>query len=408
MRPRRACLVLWLLLGVGLAHAQYIRCFVKDYTLEESFANPREYTYMAQIDVLSAAPVMLSFDEISFGPVLSDGCPEHARRDALQFFWSDRPAFAAPFAVLPVHCDDQRPLSFGMSTVSPNRWGHKSRNVRDGTVFRPQLGHASMLSGIYAPRQETLRVRSLMIRMRSFRIPDRKLRVRSCIRTEDVPYDMPLDAYEVGVPRLLPIAECVFERGGWCSTRLGYINSAGGQLQLKYDSKLNRLMPGKMENGFTMPSEFEEGIHLPGSISPALHAVWPCDDPDEPEHAEWRLDGLMLFLQNKDWMCNDGLSANLLDDGVDTEAEDKRYLAGYQGKPYVHKKLKPQVARHKLVANLDYSFAEIHWAKAGVSANMYSTVAWDAHVYRMALARGQVAPAAETYSHHLEANKTAV
>lgn len=404
MRPTWACLVLVVLsMAAGLASGQYIRCFVQDYVLEETFGNPTEYTYVANVDVLSAAPVLLSFDEVSFGPVLSDGCPEHARRDAIQFFWSDLPGFAAPFAVFPVHCDDQKPLEFGISTVSANRWGAKARNVRDGTVFRPQMGHASMLSGLYTPRQATSRVRPLMIRMRSLRIPGRKLRVRSCVRTEDVPYDMPLDAYEVGVPRLLPIAECVFERGGWCSTRLGYINSAGGQLQIKYDSKANRLMPGKMENGFTMPSEFNEGIHMPNSISPALHVVWPCDDPDEPEHAEWRLDGLMLFLQNKDWLCNDGLTASVLDDGVDTETEDKRHLAGYQAKPYVHKKLKKQVVRHRLIANINYLQAEKHFKAAGIVAYQYSTVARDAHIYAMALARGEVTEASLTYYLH---NKT--
>lgn len=407
MRPAWACLVLAVVLSItaGLASGQYIRCFVQDYALEETFGNPTEFTYVATIDVLSAAPVLLSFDEISFGPVLSDGCPEHARRDALQFFWSDLPGFAAPFAVFPVDCDDRKPLEFGISTVSPNRWGTKSRNVRDGTVFRPQMGHASMLSGIYTPRQATARVRPLMIRMRSLRIPERKLRVRSCVRTEDVPYDMPLNAYEVGVPRLLPIAECVFERGGWCSTRLGYINSAGGQLQIKYDSKANRLMPGKMENGFAMPSEFNEGIHMPNSISPALHVVWPCDNPDEPEHAEWRLDGLMLFLQNKDWLCNDGLTSSVLDDGVDTETEDKRHLSGYQAKPYVHKKLKKQVVRHKLIANINYLQAEKHFKAAGIVAYQYSTVARDAHIYAMALARGQATEASLTY--YLN-NKTAL
>ena len=406
MRPFWACLVL-LTLSVGLARAQYIRCFVQDYTLTEVFGNANEVAFAATIDVLSAAPVMLSFDEISFGGVLSDGCPAHARRDALQFFWSDRTDFAAPFSVFPVGCSDQRPLTFGVGTAAPDRWGSKARSVRDGTIFRPQLGHASMLSGIYTPRQEPLRVRSLMIRMRSYRPPDRKLRVRSCIRTEDVPYDMPLDAYEVGVPRLLPIAECVFERGGWCSTRLGYINSAGGQLELKYDSKANRLMPGKMENGFRMPSVFNEGIHLPGSIKPNLHVVWKCDHPDEPEHAEWRLDGLMVFLQNKDWLCNDALATSLVDDGVDTEAEDKRYLANYQAKPYVHKRLKVQKARHRLIADLDYGIAAVKWAELGVSDAQYSTAARDAHVYTMALARGKV-DAPPSPEDHGNTNKTVV
>ena len=386
MRPVWPCLLLVLLFVVGLSQAQYIRCFVQDYEMIEINGNPNEIAYGAEVDVLNAMPLMLSFDDVSLSAVLSDGCPAKARRDAIQFFWSDRPDFAAPFAAYPVHCDDRKPLTFGISTVSQNHWGTHARNVRDGTSFRPQLGRASMLSGVYTSRQDTLRHRYLMVRMRSLRLYERKLRLRSCVRTEDVPYSMPEGAYEVSVPQLLPIAECVFESGGWCSTQLGYINSAGGQLHIPYGSKANRLLPSNMENGFSMPAYFEEGIHMPSSFEPRLHAVWPCNNVEEPEHAEWRLDGMMLYLENKDWLCNDALSVNAFDQGVDTEAEDKRYLSWYQAKPYVHKKLKTLRARRK-VLELDYHLATAHWAKAGVSDAQYSTVARDAHARIVELAR---------------------
>jgi hypothetical protein len=353
------------------ACAQPVRCFVRDYTLEEmnhteQGSGAHLTIYWAHVDVLAGAPLMLNLDDIGLSRVQINNCADGATTDMLRLMWSADPAFSAPFAALPLKCAARDSLSFGLSTLGAEQWGRTPRTVRDGSLFGAQGGRASMLTGAYHVRQTPERHRVLSLRMTSYRTFERPLAVRTCVWADQVPYDMPAEMREVPPPRLLPLMDCTMDLGGRCSANLGYVNSAGMPLDVRHPSPLNKLVPLSMENGFQMLQRFEDGTHLPSEFRPALHVSWVCDHAAEPSAAVWRLDGLELALNSHDQMCNAADEVDTLNVNIERVAARHRAMAKYQDTdPFISRELKPPVVQYTN-QRVSVQLAETHWRKAGV------------------------------------------
>lgn len=377
-------LALLLLLLMGTARAQVpVRCFVQQYAMQPMAggvdgvpaAGAGAY-YSAQLDLLVASPLMLSFDTVSLSPVEQNNCPPNAPNDWLEFYWSNLTAYSAAFARYPTRCGDQAPLVFGMQTLATLWWGRAARSVSDNRAFRPQLGTVSMLTGLYAEGQSPSRTRPLQIRMASTRQFERALSVRTCMLATDVPPDVPGGAIEVTPPRLLPITTCVVDYGGHCSVDVGYINNSPAEIALRYPSAANRLVPASMENGFTMIATFAPGVHPPQAFEPRLHMVWQCDMGEPPDNADWQLDGLMLYMNAHDFICGEpplvtssGAVYSAMQVALETTLARHR-----DNNPYVLTRLQEQVVAPSVV-QIAQEEAEFYWSQYGVVQPMMSTEA---------------------------------
>jgi len=277
-------------------------------------------------------------------------------------------------------------------------WGNGAQVVSDGRVFRPQYGRASMLSGLYDSSGTAERHRTLMIRMTSERRMDRPMPVRVCVRATEIPYDVPQDMYEVDPPRLIPLMGCTREYGGRCSTNLGYVNSAGMVLDVKHPSSLNKLVPPEMENGFAMLQRFEEGLHEPTEFSPPLHVSWRCDptDPDMRDvtlwrqQAQWRLDGLVLFLNDHDVSCNDPTNVMQLSLYETEEEAEKRTIGRFQNQdPRLSQALKTPKHTQVQVVSISAQRARHFWADANVQRTHMSTAAREIALQKNSFLEGQ-------------------
>ena len=372
--------LLLLLAAVVVVNAQSggVRCFVGQYIMR--LTPPSNFTalsdmgkvlYSTELDLLAAEPLMVSFDDIPLSQVYKNGCGRGVKKDMVHFVWSDDPRFFVPFASLPMECGGRQSQSFGLSTLGYQVWGIKARSVYDGSLFAVQGGRASMLTGMYNMNMKPRRTRPLMVHMSSERNFERALTVRSCIWADQVPYDMPQDVYEVDPPRLMPLAACTQEYGGRCATQLGYINSAGMPLELKYPSALNKLLPPSVENGFTMVTRFEEGVHQPSEFRPPLHVTWPCDYGEEPEQAHWLVDGLVLAFNSHDRLCNDPMNVDTMNIFENVQTAQERAMRKYHAKNIeMLKSLKPAKERISNGFTATMEEVEVHWAKQGLNAEL--------------------------------------
>ena len=374
-----------------LCAAQPVRCFVRDYTLEEMNhtergSGERLTIYYVRVDTVAATPVMLNLDDIGLSRVQVDHCADAAPADMLRLMWSDDPAFTAPFAALPLKCAARDSLSFGLSTLGTRQWGTAPRTVRDGSLFAAQGGRASMLTGAYHVRQAPLRHRMLSLRMTSYRTFERPLTVRTCVWASEVPYDLPAEMREVDPPRLLPLMSCTTDLGGRCSTNLGYVNSAPMALDVRHPSGLNRLVPAAMENGFRMLQRFEQGAHLPDDFRPPLHVSWVCGHGDDPMAAAWLLDGLALALNSHDRMCNAADETDTLNVNIERVAARHRAMRKYQDTdPFISRELKPPAVKYTN-QQVSVQLAEVHWRKAGVENARMSNAGAEARAQAAAIA----------------------
>ena len=383
-------LIAWLLVCAALVvNAQTARCFVRHYDfvalptvmVNGTAVDNQNTVYYTELDVLNAAPLLIEFDDVPLGKARKSGCPRNGKIDMLHFVYAETASFHAPFCSLPLKCVHNDPLSFALSTLGEGVWGADPRIVSDGAVFRPQYGRASMLSGIYMNGQEPQRHRPLTIRMASYRAMDRPMPVRVCIRSDQVPYDMPADAVEVDAPRLLPLMSCTKEFGGRCSANLGYVNSAGMDLDLKYPSGLNKLAPPELLNGFQMPTTFGVGWHDPASFKPPLHVTWRCDYGYQPPKTFWLLDGYYLMLNNHDYLCNDATNTMVSSAWESPEDAEARFIARFQNQdPRLNTKLK--VPKHSAdgVITISAKVAQAAWKQAGIERTHMLTVASESHV----------------------------
>lgn len=407
MKPRRRAhwpLALLLLMALALvplpSRAQTVRCFVRMYDFQRVRLNTTLDTlYSVQMDMLSAMPVMLDLDDMPLSATSRDRCARGATIDMLHLMWSETPSAVVPFCSLPLKCAHGSPLSFALSTLGAEMWGQAPRVVSDGQVFRPQYGRASMLTGLYDESGVPQRHRTLVIRMTSERQMQRAMPVRVCIRAAEVPYDMPPDVYEVDPPRLIPLMGCTREFGGRCSTNLGYANTAGMALDIKYPSSLNKLVPPTLENGFQMFTRFEEGL-----VEPALpyHVSWRCDPTDMDardislwrEQPQWRLDGLVLLLGNaRDSMCNDPTNTMQASIYETAEAAEQRTIARFQNRnPRISTQLKVPKHTAERVVSLSAVSAQHLWADANVQATHMSTAAREIAIQKNSFLEGQVRP----------------
>lgn len=349
-----------------------VRCFTRAYTLEPM---PNNYTSqtgvpitafgVAELDLLSATPLSVSFDVVALSAVQRDLCAASARFDALQFMWASDVRWAAPFATLPVPCSASSALRFGLSTLATAVWGSAARQVTGGQLFRPQFGRQGMLSGLYNAALPPQRLRPLIVRMTSERVPVLPLQVTVCLNQAQVPYDMPLDVDEVSPPRLLPLTDCIVQYGGHCSLNLGWANSADETLTLTYGTAVNRLSPPSMENGFVMPSSFGPGYWAPSSFVPRLHVAWDCRLDGETQ-ADWFIDGLGLHLNMFDYICVGPADVLGLSDPMGQPVRQND-ISQYTEKPGRHAptQLQLQLIPPRVV-KLEMDEARELWRKAGV------------------------------------------
>lgn len=387
----RTCLLLLLAAWCIVATvAAPVRCFVRNYDMVA--ANEQRTMYTASIDVLTEAPVMLSFD-MALSRVTDNLCPhsDGTGSDALRFVWSDNPNYTAPFTVLPVRCGERSALEFGLSTLGPRHWGDTPRRVTDGSRFLPQNWRASMMLGTHVQSQMPERMRTLSVRMTSSRNFTKALTVRSCIYAELMPYDMPEDAQEVEPPRLIPIAACIRESGGHCSTQLGYINTLDEAIELPYGKRTNRLKPDSSgSNGYEMPSVFEPGVHAPSSFDPEMRVAWFCNGVDDPPEAHWLLDETVLYYAARSFMCGNALQMqqSLAIEAYMQAMEEQLVLQGFQDTdPYLVTTSKAAPTTPKTLDKISGVDAQFYWAKNGVTEPYMSTLVRDAHIAAEAYAR---------------------
>jgi hypothetical protein len=276
-----------------------------------------------------------------------------------------------------VHCSAPDPLLFGVGTLAMPIWGAKTRTVGDGTTFRPQGGRVSMLTGLYSAQQTPQRWRTLQVRMTSERFFDAPISVRVCMLDSEVPSDLPAGLTELSPPRLLPLTTCVEAYGGTCDLSLGYVNSSPDPIYLKYGSRANQLVPSSMQNGFTMPSTFLPGIHWPTEFTPPLYVTWSCDFGERPDAADWRLDGLNLYLDAQDQLCGEPPVVTL--EGIVVSAEHvamETTLNRYrENNPYVTNQLQDLTIALPQAIDVPYSIAQFRWAQHGVVSPQMSVVA---------------------------------
>jgi hypothetical protein len=344
------------------------RCFVRHYSFEQlRIPNMTDTIYVSELDLLNDAPLLVEFDDVPLGRARQSGCVRGAHVDMLHFVYADGPQFHAPFCSLPLRCTHDAPLAFALSTMGESVWGSQPRVVADGSVFRPQAARASMRTGVYTFGQLPARHRPLMLRMSSYRSMDRPLPVRVCVRSDQVPYDTPLDAVEVDPPRLLPLMSCTKEFDGRCSTNLGYVNSGPIDIDIGFPKHdFNRLAPEQMLNGFEMPATFERGWHDPASFWPQLHVTWRCDYSYLRKDSYWLLDGYYLLLNNHDLLCNDesdALASSMWEAGADAEA---RFLAPHQGHGRFPVVLRKPKHGYVGVVSIPYAQAQAAWREAGI------------------------------------------
>lgn len=359
----------------------HARCFVRYYLMNPVLNHSGSGTYFsADIDLLSSVPLLITFDAISLSSVTADRCPSSTPSDRIRFTWSDDPDYDAAFSVFRTGCGERSPLYFGMSTLAANKWGHKKRAINDGRIFRPQSSRVSMLTGMYNENQLPQRRRTLMVGMYSTRSFERRMSVSVCIKSTEVPYDMPSDVHEISAPRLLPLVSCVRDIDGRCGVNIGYINSYPiTPIELRVGKAYNKLVPMSLENGFRMPETFTEGIHPPESFEPPMRISWHCDSDESEQDYVWKLDGYELRFNNLDFICPQALTVASL--GLNSVSEDdvqqRREMRNYQNlDPFIDQTLK-KIGRKSGI--ITYEAAKKTWNILGVQQTHFSTLARDAH-----------------------------
>lgn len=302
MRP----LILLFALAVA-ASAASLRCFVREYEWQDDAG----LGWATEIDTIVERPELLELASLQFRPVKpgTSQCEHHQRFNDVEFGWAVQNGGTVPFASYPTHCEDRVELSFGISTMGSERWGHEARHVTGGQLFAPQGGRVDMQTGTTNVREHSTRWRRLTARWatgsrREVAVP---VMVHVCaLEHDNQVLDVSKEWREIDTPRILPLADCVREFGGHCGVNVGW--AASESVELEAHTGVNRVHPKSLENGWHLPSTYESGVHKPTSLKPHFHFGWACDLGLRDVEAKWHLDGYTLHIDHYAARCNDPLA----------------------------------------------------------------------------------------------------
>jgi hypothetical protein len=338
--------------------AQPISCFIAQFPPTTVDVDSTEYNY--DIDVLTPAPLLLSFDLLEFGPVTNDACTRQGGADAIVLKINKARA-----SFWPTHCSDQNFLSFSVSNLADTHWGlqHMLSSAVNGKRLAPQHGRVDFVTGKWSYLQPTTSLRSVSISlyskgtrrfMPSFDAQQAPLIVRVCIATRDVPADIGIYApVDISNQKfVLPFASCIYEDAGLCGTNLGYCSTA--DIALHAHTPDNSISPSRLENGWELPRLYVQGC-LATSQAPTMHVGWICEMDD----VIWNVNGSVLRLNAQSPRCANS--------PMDTET-DSRILAAMQKGTDPLIKISDVPKRHP-VTTVKMEDAQRIWKAAGVKVD---------------------------------------
>lgn len=338
--------------------AQPISCFIAEFPPTTVDVDSTEYTY--DIDVLTPAPLLLSFDLLEFGPVTNDACTRQGGADAIVIKINKARA-----SFWPTHCSDQNFLSFSVSNLADTHWGlqHMLSSAVNGKRLAPQYGRVDFVTGKWSYVQQVTTKRSVSISlyskgtrrfMPSFDAQRAPLIVRVCIATRDVPADIGIYAPVniAGQKFVLPFASCIYEDAGLCGANLGYCSTA--DIALTVHTPDNSISPSHLENGWKLPDVYVQGC-LATSQAPTMHVGWICEMDD----VTWSVNGSILRLNAQSPRCSNS--------PMDTET-DSRILAAMQKDTDPLIKIANMPKKHS-VKTVKMADAQRIWKAAGVKVD---------------------------------------